>query len=203
MHDNDLDILLDDARLDASTSMADRSRQVAKEIVRREQHKTKSWRRWLRGGVIVPVGLGVATVMGAGTYAAYQLSIPPFVSTEPGVERVTEPIAVDYRTDAGTVLACNLYLEFRDVTSEQSLSLNELSKDPMWHGFGQRTYDSLPVKNRGTQNGPEALWSARVNESVYAKVLRSIPGLAFQAPEGTPSLVGSTTRCEYPEGQRQ
>ena len=141
-------------------------------------------------------------VLGAGTYAAYQLSIPPFVGLEPGVERVTEPIAVDYRTDAGTVLDCDLYLKFRDVTPEQRLSLNELSKDPMWRGFGQRIYDSLPAKNRAVQDGPEELWTVRVDARVYAEALDSTPGLTFHGPPGSPSLQGSTTRCEYPEGQR-
>ena len=202
MQDDDLDLLLDHARRDASTLTAERSRQVAYEIASRQRAKATTWRRRLRAGVVVPAGVGVMAVMGAGTYAAYQLSIPPFVATEPGVERVTEPIAVDYRTDAGTILDCDLYLEFRDVTPAQRLSLNELSRDPMWRDFGQRTYDSLPAKNRAIQDGPEELWADQVNEKVYAEALTSTPGLTFRGPTGSPSLVGSTTRCDYPEGQR-
>ncbi len=202
MHDDDLDLLLDHARRDASTRTVERSRQVAHEIAARHLGKARTGRRWLRAGVLLPVGAGLAAVMGAGTYAASQLSIPPYVATEPGVERVTDPIAVDYRTDAGTVLDCDLYLEFRDVTPAQRLSLNELSKDPEWRGLGQRTYDALPAKNRAVQDGPEELWSDRINETVYAEALRSTPGLTFRGPTGDPSLVGSTTRCDYPEGQR-
>jgi hypothetical protein len=202
MQDDELDLLLRHARCDASSVTAERSRQVAYEIASRQHVKATTRRRRLRAGVLVPAGVGFMAVMGAGTYAAYQLSIPPFVATEPGVERVTEPIAVDYRTDAGTVLDCDLYLEFRDVTPEQRLSLNDLSKNPMWRGFGQRTYDSLPTKNRAVQDGPEEVWAARVNEKVYAEALGSTSGLTFRGPTGSPSLVGSTTRCDYPEGRR-
>jgi hypothetical protein len=202
MQDDELELLLDHARCDASSFTAERSRQVAYEIASRQHVKAATRRRRLRAGVLAPAGVALMAVMGAGTYAAYQLSVPPFVSTEPGVERVTEPITVDYRTDAGTVLDCELYLEFRDVTPEQRLNLNELSKNPMWRGFGQRTYDSLPAKNRAVQDGPEELWAARVNEKVYAEALDSTSGLTFRGPAGNPSLVGSTTRCDYPEGQR-
>jgi hypothetical protein len=202
MHDDDLDLLLDHARRDASTITAERSRQVAHEIASRRHVKAATWRRRLRAGVLLPAGVGVMAVVGAGTYAAYQLSVPPYVATEPGVDRVTEPIAFTYRTDAGTALDCALYLEFRDVTRAQRLSLNALSDGPMWRGLGQRTYDSLPAKDRAVQDGPEELWSDRVDEAVYAEALRSIPGLRLRGPSGRPSLLGSTTRCDYPEGQR-
>ena len=73
----------------------------------------------------IAVALSAAT-----TYGAYQLSIPPFVETEPGVERVLEPISVDYTTDKGTVLDCDLYVEFTDVTQAQRDALNAMSSSP-------------------------------------------------------------------------
>jgi hypothetical protein len=152
--------------------------------------------------VLVPVALGLVALTGAGTYAAYQLSIPPYVETGPGVDRVEDPIPVDYTTDAGTVLDCNLYLEFRDVSAAQRARLNAMSKDAVWRGFGQRVYDALPEENRAVQDGPEPLWSERVDERVTAEALRENPGLTFRGPAGSPSLEGSTTRCEYPDADR-
>jgi hypothetical protein len=202
MHDDDLDLLLDATRKDASGLAAALSREVAAEIAAEHRARSTTRRRWLRAGVLVPVGAGVLAVMGAGTYAAYQLSVPPYAATEPGVERVDQPISVGYRTDAGTLLDCDLYLEFRDVTAAQRVSLNALSKDAMWQGFGQRVYGSLPERNRAVQDGPEPLWADHVDKRVYAEALRAVPGLTFHGPAGAPSLEGSTTRCEYPDADR-
>ena len=202
MHDDDLDLLLDDARRDAAGPSVALSRLAAVEAAQQHYARSTSWRRWLRAGVLVPVGVGFLALTGAGTYAAYQLSIPPYVATEPGVERPKHPIPVDYTTDAGTVLECDLYLEFRDVSAAQRAHLNAMSEDPMWRDLGQRVYDSLPDKNRAVQDGPEPLWADRVDKRVYAEALQGTAGLTFRGPAGSPSLEGSTTRCEYPDADR-
>lgn len=202
MNEHDLDLLLGDARKDATGASAALARLVAAEAVDQATEKSKLSRNWPRWRMVVPVGIGAVALSAATTYGAYQLSIPPFVETEPGVERVSEPISVDYTTDQGTVLDCDLYVEFTNVTQAQRDALNAMSSNPRWDGFGQRTYDGLPAANRKTQNGPEPLWSERVTEAVYAQALGSIPGLKLQASDDTASIHGATTRCEYPEGQR-
>lgn len=202
MNDDDLDLLLTDARRHAAEPAVVLSRLVAAETAQLNRARPRVQRRWLRVGVLAPVGMGVVALMGAGTLAAYQLSIPPFVSTESGVERVTEPIPVDYTTDAGTVLDCNLWLEFRNVSDAQRANLNAMSTDSMWQGFGQRVYDDLPESHKGTQDGPEPLWSERVDDQVYADALRANPGLTFRGSGDSPSLEGSTTRCDYPGPER-
>lgn len=201
--ENDLDELLSTARPQVSVASAAIARLMTKEVFESHAKSASSpERRWRRARILALVGAGAVALSAATTYGAYQLSIPPFVQTEPGVERVTEPISLDYTTDRGTVLDCKLYIEFTDVTGAQRAALNALGHDPKWRGFGQRTYDSLPATNRATQNGPESLWNDRVNEAVYAEAMASIPGLQFHAGPGTPSIHGSTIRCEYPEGQR-
>lgn len=202
MNEHDLDLLLEDARKDATAASAGLARLVAAEAVDQATKKSKLSRPWPRWRIVVPVGIGVVALSAATTYGAYQLSIPPFVGIEPGVERVTEPISVDYTTDKGTVVDCDLYVEFTNVTHGQRDALNAMSSNPRWDGFGQRTYDRLPAANRRTQNGPEPLWSERVAEAVTAEALGSIPGLKLQASNDTASIYGTTTRCEYPEGQR-
>jgi hypothetical protein len=202
MNEQDLDLLLADARKDATAPSAALARLVAADAIDQGAQKFKPSRRWLRRGMFVPVGIGAIALSAATTYGAYQLSIPPFVETEPGIERVVEPISVDYTTDKGTVLDCDLYVEYTNVTQAQRDALNAMSSSPKWDGFGQRTYDSLPATNRKTQDGPEPLWSERVTRAVYAEALESIRGLKLRASDGTPSIHGATTRCEYPEGQR-
>lgn len=202
MTDNDLDALLTEARPSASEPASALSRLIANEALTAATKAKAPKRRWVRPGIAVPAGIGAVVLSAATTYGAYQLSIPPFVETEPGVERVNEPISLDYTTDKGTVLDCDLYLEFTDVTQAQRDALNALSSDAKWQGFGQSTYDGLPDANRATQNGPEPLWSERVNEAVNKEALATIPGLQLRADPGTPSIHGSTTRCDYPEGQR-
>ncbi|MGD9962168.1 MAG: hypothetical protein AB7I40_23210 [Nocardioides sp.] len=202
MNDEDLDVLLGGARQGVSESTAALGRLVAVEAAQTHGPGARSRPRWLRVGVLAPAGIGILALTGAGTLAAYQLSVPPFVSTEPGVERVTDPIPVNYTTDAGTVLECGVWLEFRNVSDAQRANLNAMATDPRWEGFGQRVYDALPEKNRAVQDGPEPLWSERVDDQVYAEALRANPGLAFRGPADGPSLVGSTTRCEYPGAER-
>jgi hypothetical protein len=202
MTEHELDQLLAEAKKQATAPAAAISRLVAAEVVEQATAKPASRRRWLRKGILIPVGIGAVALSGAGTYGAYQLSIPPFVETEPGVERVVDPIALTYTTDAGTVLDCKLYLEFTDVTEAQREALNSLSTNSLWRDFGQKVYEGLPAKSRAIQDGPEPVWSERVSERVYDEGIESAPGLQFQAAEGTPSIHGSTTRCEYPEGQR-
>ena len=202
MTDDELDLLLADAKREASAEAAVFSRLVAVEAVEQPSTKPESRRRWLRKGIVVPMGIGVLALSGAGTFGAYQLSIPPFVGLEAGVERVLEPIALPYTTDAGTVVDCTMYLEFTDVTEAQREALNSLSADPIWRDFGQEVYDGLPAESRAIQSGPEEVWSARVEQRVVDEAVASAPGLQLRADEGIPSIHGWTIRCEYPQGQR-
>ena len=202
MTDDELDLLLADAKREASAEAAAFSRLVAAETVEQASAKPARRRRWLRKGILVPVGIGVVALSGAGTFGAYQLSIPPFVGLEAGVERVLDPIALTYTTDAGTVLDCKMYLEFTDVTEAQREALNSLSTDPLWRDFGQTVYEGLPAKSRAIQSGPEEVWSARVEQRVFDEAMASAPGLQLRADDGTPSIHGWTISCEYPQGQR-
>lgn len=202
MTDDDLDVLLDGAHQGVSEPAAALGRLVAVEVAQTHCPRPRSRPRWMRVGILAPVGIGILALTGAGTVAAWQLSVPPFVSTEAGVERVTDPIPVNYTTDAGTVLQCGVWLEFRNISDAQRANLNAMATDPMWEGYGQRVYDALPEKNRAAQYGPEPLWSEMVDDQVYTEALRANPGLAFRGPADGPSLVGSTTRCEESGAER-
>ena len=200
MTEDELDLLLADAKREASAGAAVFSRLVAVEAVERA-NATPASRRWRRKGLLAPMAIGILALSGAGTFGAYQLSIPPFVGLEAGVERVLEPIALPYTTDAGTVVECTMYLEFTDVTEAQREALNSLGTDPIWRDFGQEVYDGLPAESRAIQSGPEEVWSARVEQRVVDEAVASAPGLQLRADDGMPSVHGWTIRCEYPQGQ--
>lgn len=202
MNEHELDLLLADAKKEATGPAVALSRLVAAEAIEHASPRPETRRRWLRRGIAIPVGIGAMALSAATTYGAYQLSIPPFVGLEPGVGRVTAPIELTYTTDAGTLVDCKMYLEFTDVTAAQREALNSLSADPVWQDLGQVVYEGLPAKSRAIQNGPEEVWMERVNQRVYDEAIATVPGLRYGIDDGTPSIHGSTTSCEYPAGQR-
>lgn len=122
------------------------------------------------------------------------------MATEPGVERVSNPVPVNYRTDAGRRIDCLAYLEFRDVTPLQRRQLDAMSANGDWSGYGQRMYDRLPAANRQAQDGPEPMLADRVDDDLYTRALQAAPGVAFRTTDGTPSIVGATIRCTHPDG---
>lgn len=202
MHDEELATLLERAKEPVSPGASTIAVRLATEVA--EQRLGRRWtsRSWARKGILIPVGVGVVALSGAGTYAAYQLSIPPYVATEPGVARVSDPIPVNYRTDAGRRIDCLAYLEFRDVTAVQRERLNALSTNGDWSGYGQRIYDQLPEANRQVQDGPEPMLADRVDADLYTRALKAVPGVGFRTGDGTPSIEGATIRCTYPDGIR-
>lgn len=200
MHDEELTALLERAKKHVSPAASTIGGRLAAEVAERQLGRRWSPRGWARKGILIPVGIGVLAFVGAGTYAAYQLTIPPYVATGPGVERVSDPIAVNYRTDAGRRIDCLAYLEFRDVTPIQRRQLNAMSTNGNWSGYGQRIYDRLPAANRQVQDGPEQLLGDRVFVDLYAHALKAAPGVAFRTHDGTPSIEGGTIRCTYPDG---
>ncbi len=197
MRDEDLTAVLQQARKDVSPSASSISALVASEVVAQQRGRWRSRRSWTRRGVLIPIGLAVLASTGAGTYGAYQLTIPPYVETDPGVEHA-DPVPVNYRTDAGTRIACLAYLEFRDVTPLQRRQLNAISTDN-WSGYGQRIYEGLPARHRAVQDGPGKL-GERVISDLLARAPKEAPGVEFRAPDGKPSVEGATIRCTYPDG---
>lgn len=202
MHDEELTTLLERATKHVSPAASTIAGRLAAEVALQRLGRRWTSRGWAQKGILIPVGIGVLAFSGAGTYAAYQLSIPPYVATEPGVERVSDPIPVNYRTDAGRRIDCLAYLEFRDVTAAQRERLNALSANGDWSGYGQRIYNGLPEANRQVQEGPEPMLADRVDAELYALALKAVPGIGFRTGNGTPSIEGATIRCTYPDGTR-
>ncbi|GAA4995522.1 hypothetical protein GCM10023317_24750 [Actinopolymorpha pittospori] len=78
----------------AATELAERTRAHADApLVNSRPVKQRPWSRRLvlAGGVLA----GVAVLSAGASVAAYQMSIPPFQSLPPGLQRVDSPIPLD------------------------------------------------------------------------------------------------------------
>ncbi len=88
------------------------------------------------------VALGAVVLTAGGTLTAAQLRVPPFQGLEPGVQRIQEPIPVDYVTAAGKDVRCQAFLEFRNLTEDQLDAAHTYVAQRDWSGFGQQAYNT-------------------------------------------------------------
>ncbi|TWP32748.1 hypothetical protein [Leekyejoonella antrihumi] len=129
---------------------------------------------------------------------AYQLSVPPFQSLEPGLQRTSHGVPFTYRTDSGTLVVCEAFVEFSGVTGRQRRQINAMVTDTSWAGYGQRTYNALPAKKRAVQDGPGPTGDAILND-LEQRALRAAPGTKLRAAQG-PMVTGGAISCNYPNG---
>lgn len=185
MNDEELDQLLLQARPAASPAAQEEARRVAHTMTSPTPARPVRGRRRLA----LPVGVAAAAlVAGAGTLTAYQLGVPPFQTLEPGLAR-SHAVPVEWRTDAGTLVSCDAFLEFSDRDPEQRARINTMITDGDWDGYGQRLYDALPAADKDVQTGPGPVGQV---------VSRDLQRRALEASAGPVS--GSAMSCTYPEG---
>jgi hypothetical protein len=204
VHDDDLELMFDPTHRPLTTSAVVLAREVASEVAQIAGQRRPRHRFW-RIGILAPVGLGLVALTGAGTYAAYQLSVPPFVETGPGVERVDKPVPIEFVTDSGLRVNCSWWAEFRNVTPSQRDQLDAMGANRDWRGYGQGIYDELPVRDRAVRNWPGETFGKRIEEDLASRALAAAPGLtrgSASSGEENSVLTGSTMRCEYPDGWR-
>lgn len=196
MEDQELNDLLLQARPSASGDAEVIARQLAGETTSGHRKTAGRPRRRWRKRLIIPIGVGALALAGAGTVAAYQLSVPPFQTVPQGLERTTDGVPVKYRTDAGTRVSCQAFVEFRDVTDLQRKQVNAMITDTSWSGYGQRMYNQLPTKLRGADHG--AMGEAVLND-LEQRALEAAPGTTLRANHG-PTITGGAMSCSYPDG---
>lgn len=149
---------------------------------------------WVVGGVVV--------LAGAGTTAAYQLSVPPFQTLEQGVERTASGIPVDYINYRDRPVHCEAFIEFTEVTDQQREQINTLATGTDWTGYGQHLLDSIPATERDNIDDESTALSRALNADLTERTLRAVPALDAPDPaaEG-PRLTGSSMSCTQPGGQ--
>lgn len=183
MDEERLDTLLREARPEVSGAVQEAARRMAIEVTR---GKPRVGRR----RVFVLGAVAALATTGTGTLAAYQLSIPPFQTVDPGTERMTG-IPVHFQTVQGTTAACEAFLEVRQPTDEQRAALAPVITAPYWTTAGQRIYDGLPDSARNDEL--EAI-SAVVEQSLDELTRRA------RAADLTLEISGTSSYCAYPSG---
>ena len=196
MDDADLDLLLIQARPQVGPAAEGEARRVAHSITNSPSLGIQGSRR--RRGWVLPLAVGTVLLTGAGTLVAQQLSLPPFQTLDSGLSRSIDGVPVDYRTDAGTVVSCLAFVEFRDLTPTQEDQVNGFITDSNWEGYGQQMYDELPAADREVEMFSDAMGSVVVDDLQH-RALEAAPGTKPPVADG-PTITGGAMSCEYPEG---
>ncbi|MET0820976.1 MAG: hypothetical protein ABWY58_08415 [Aeromicrobium sp.] len=174
MDDDALDVLLSRAAPTPSTRATETAARMTRERVRSAARPV--WRR-RRLVVLVGTACGTAVLAAAGSFSAYQLSIPPFQGTDPGTVRIDPGIPVNYSNSLGRRVECLAFMEFANITSVQQKALKRVATSPAWSGYGDRVLRDLDI--------PDATPEAQ-NEAIADIAARD---LWRRAHEAVPSLV--------------
>ncbi len=196
MDDAELDLLLTRARPQVPPAAEDEARRVARSITASAPQKTQR-SRWRRGWVL-PLAVGAVLLTGAGTMLAQQLSLPPFQSLEPGLVRSIDGVPVSYRTEAGTLVSCLAFVEFRDLTPAQEDQVNRMVTETDWEGYGQGMYEGLSAADREIQMFSDGMGTV-IHDDLQRRALEAAPGTKPPVTDG-PTITGGAISCEYPEG---
>lgn len=199
MHDRELDELL--ARQVQPTGAGVQA--AVSELVTMTRAEVVSTRQPLRrrrlvvGGVV----LGAVVLTGGGTLTAFQLNLPPFQTLEPGIQRVQQPIAVDYVIVTGKSVQCEAFLEFKNLDERQMDDARAYVASRDWSGFGQQTYNT--AKRTAGSSTPDAIdeaFQVVMENKMEAVAERAVPGAVHKMNTGGPEISGWSMYC--PTGQR-
>ena len=81
---------------------------------------------------------------GAGL-TAYQLSIPPFQSLKPGLQRAQTPIPLDYERGDGSPVRCLVFMEFENLRPAQLQRIDDAVASQDWSPQRQRLLVGRPA----------------------------------------------------------
>jgi hypothetical protein len=172
-----------------------RARTTARDMAVRSRFQVaerRPRRRLSRRRLTILAAVVGGAVLTAGTsLAAYQLSIPPFQTVPQGIQRATNPVAIDFNRVDGVQLHCLVFLEFRHLSAHEYQRVDRFIATNDWSGFGQRL-DSHGVAARAQT--PEAETDAvfdAMSTMLYREVSQVLPGLVLQRDEaGHPTYSG-------------
>lgn len=172
------------------------SRQVRGVAAGAEPLRARRRPNWVAAGAIA----GALSLTGAGTLTAYQLSIPPFQTLEPGLERAMTGIPVNYRSSAGQDVECLAFIEFRNLNAVQREQIEQVASDDRWDGYGQRVLDALVMSDASPEDQQLAIGEV-VGEDLYLAAKSAVPPIVHAetgATEG-PIFSGSSLSCDIVE----
>lgn len=200
MSEIDLDELLRGAAprptLDADDTALLLAREVRSESLGvtplRSRHRSR-----LRTAVVVAAA--AVALSAAGTISAYQLSIPPFQTLEDGVERADTAIDVDYTNSLDRKVECLAFIEYRHLDSNQQASIEEVSADDRWDGYGQRVLDQLAISNSSPEAQNEAIIRV-LRKDLWEAASTAVPGMVKMEDSDGPVFNGFSFWCANPGG---
>lgn len=155
--------------------------------------------RWTRGRIALGGAAAVVALTGAGSVAAYQLSIPPFQTLEEGVERATTGVQVTYTNSLGREVECLAFIEFRNLTPEQRDAIEDASQPDEWDGYGQRVLDHLNLPNASPERQNYAIGEV-VHKDLWEAAHAAVPGMVYMRDSEGPVFAGSSMSCANPGG---
>lgn len=198
MDDRQLDTLLLRARPEVATSAEQAARHLAESLtalaaVQKGPHPRRRWPRGMR----FPVGAAAAVLLAGGaTVTAYQLGIPPFQTLDSEFVR-SEAVPVEFRTDAGMLVHCKAFLEYREGDMVMGEAVNAVVTEGDWADYGQRMYDALAPADKLVQIGP-----GPTGQAALADLQRRAIDIALGSPLPSDGahITGTAISCTYPEG---
>lgn len=140
----------------------------------------------------------VVALTGAGTVAAYQLSIPPFQGLEEGVGRATTGIPVTYTNSLGRKVDCLAFIEYRNLTPDQRDAIEKASRPEAWDGYGQRVLDDLNMPNSSPEQQNNAIMDA-VHLGLWEAAHAAVPEMVYMRDSQGPVFAGNSWSC-HPGG---
>ncbi len=202
MHDEELDLLL--TRL--ATTPSDREQRAAEDLAA-ASHALRPTvaRRHGRRSLMAGVAGGILAISGAGSLAAYQLSIPPFQTIPDGIQRTEASIPVNYRDADGTARQCLMFLEFQNLSSAQLQGVEAYLRSTDWSGYGQGVANEIGPAT--TAQALEHAVIAAVGEDVRDRVRSTFPGIEVEDPvqayrDDQPLMAGTASTCREPDRDR-
>lgn len=205
MHDDDLDTLLRRSAITPTEPASRAARDLAASVASRPtgagatQASDRPRARGRRKRWLVPgLALGTLALTGAGSLTAYQMSLPPFISMTDGDSR-TAKVPVDMLTRDGTPVECGAYLDYRDLSPEQTKRLKAFVAATDWKDLGQRHYDALSSQEKAGPAQGSNIAADRAADEVVRRARQAVPGLTYLQPKGA-SITMSSTSCDYPNG---
>lgn len=124
-----------------------------------------------------------------------------FQTLEPGVQRVQQPIPVEYVIETGKRVRCEAFLKYRNLTSDQMDAARTYVEQRNWSGFGQQAYDTAKA-TVGT-SAPDRVDKAmrKVLDQEFAEAAAAaVPGASTAIEASGPAVNGHSMAC--PTGQR-
>lgn len=189
MHDADLDQLLQRTRPSAPDPATVAAARDLADQVRRGAPRRPPGRRRPAPRVAVTALAGALLLTGGTTLAAHQLRVPPFQTVPDGIQRLEEPVPLDFVEPDGTERRCLVYLELTGVDRADLDRLEDEIASRSWSAAEQQAVTGL-----ASPRSQDELTGGATGDGLFRLAHATIPGLRLRGDEG-PRYAGYAATC--------